>query len=98
MRMFLTPTWFEAMQTLAHNPPVFGFLVEEMIIQSIAENSITLPDSHIRVPRVVKHFFDPGHLPTTKSRDYAQYVQKTFNFQYVDCVVFVHRNPISKEA
>ena len=101
MRLLLTPAWFEAMQTFAHNPSVLGFLVEEMIIQSIVEISIVLPDSLIRVPQkpgIVKYFFDPDQLPTTiRSQEYALYVPKKFNFQHVDCV-FVHINPNSNET
>ena len=98
--MFLTPVWFEAMPAFAHNHSVLGFLVEEMVIEGIAEDGIYLTGGPIRVPRqpkVAKYFFDQGNLTTKAQETNALYVPKTFDFQHVDCV-FIHLNPSSKNA
>lgn len=96
--MFLTPTWFAGLISLSHNPSVLDFLVEEMVIETMAQvGFMSLEEVFIPASDICKFFFNSYPPRIQHEEGYGLYLPTRYSPTHINCYI-IHLQKEEREC
>lgn len=94
---FLTTTWFSAIDDVAANPSMLGFLFECMVIDHLVTKGLTIQTSNIYMNELKRYDFSGDYPAIDLEADAAIYIPTKYNYKDVDAII-IRRKKADSEA